>query len=961
MNTHYTTYKLLLSAVFLLLGMQTMLAQDAFYIYRNDGDFDGFFYDQVKRIGYSKTDLEGNEHDVFVVQEVETLDSLYRIPLAAIDSVGFVQPEIIFNPRLRNMADVKADGKRMSDYVKKVEANSSVTNLHTLYFDENMPEGLVPKEGDVLVDFYNPFFKPEDMADEDYSGFSGKVQYVWKGGGYYEVGTGPLESLSDIFTQFISAEVVSEDEDGNQARRLAGWNARRSLDDIVNVQGSANATILDADATLKHDFAVGDGAVGVELNVKLKAKLAAVYKITLNDLFIKTLTIEETELRAGLSAKYSGDFEGQLLGLPKRASSIKFPANAPILQTRPIPYAFVRVSGEMGAKLELPAVRFYAKQNCVIDGDKFPMMSFSNEIHGPNETMEKGILESTDLSLYMSGSAQIGVKLSANIESNDWIEDIFQTGISLDLYVGPQVEGKVELKENLKNLLDGTTNLYQMLKGSNINVSGLAANLEASGIMKFLGDEDKQTFLQYSKKYMEATWNLFPDLDRSEAYYDKEKGVITSFVRATKPVFAPTKLGMGVFTVDNELLNSQFNAASYFLNENAFNEGKFDFSGLSCGNYLVRPVLRVLGLDVPADPTFNIVVTPILVQGKDSTKETFKLEADVEKIEIPFKTNAEKVEVFILDAAKKRTTPAEGFYEVSEAATGLHDRTLTLYPGKNSSPIPQECEVLLSASVTKNGESFEATDTVGIIQSVNARDFINVRFDIYNSNAKQNYHYWGHEISGEEFDYTNESVFNNDLVLVNAVKCVRIGDVIQCSAFNVLEDIDDTRESGDHRPEAGIDFSATYVDKVKDTNELTFTIDISSLENLTVNNVEYKRNREEYHSVDYKGYEWNTRNGEMRQDMKYHSAETSSNNVVMSFQGPAIFKKDDGHRLYFEVFPAKDYSMLKEKKMDNGSNAYDYNEYWYQNGTTESHMVDTFTASGTDETRISIIIYYNPD
>ena len=148
MNTHYTTYKLLLSAVFLLLGMQTMLAQDAFYIYRNDGDFDGFFYDQVKRIGYSKTDLEGNEHDVFVVQEVETLDSLYRIPLAAIDSVGFVQPEIIFNPRLRNMADVKADGKRMSDYVKKVEANSSVTNLHTLYFDENMPEGLVPKEGD---------------------------------------------------------------------------------------------------------------------------------------------------------------------------------------------------------------------------------------------------------------------------------------------------------------------------------------------------------------------------------------------------------------------------------------------------------------------------------------------------------------------------------------------------------------------------------------------------------------------------------------------------------------------------------------------------------------------------------------------------------------------------------------------------------------------------------------------
>jgi hypothetical protein len=64
-------------------------AQDAFYIYRNDGDFNGFFFDQVKRMGYSKVDFEGVEHDVYVVQEIETEDTLYRIPLAAIDSIGF--------------------------------------------------------------------------------------------------------------------------------------------------------------------------------------------------------------------------------------------------------------------------------------------------------------------------------------------------------------------------------------------------------------------------------------------------------------------------------------------------------------------------------------------------------------------------------------------------------------------------------------------------------------------------------------------------------------------------------------------------------------------------------------------------------------------------------------------------------------------------------------------------------
>ena len=37
-------------------------AQDAFYIYQNDGHFDGFFYDQVQKITYSKLDTLGIEH-----------------------------------------------------------------------------------------------------------------------------------------------------------------------------------------------------------------------------------------------------------------------------------------------------------------------------------------------------------------------------------------------------------------------------------------------------------------------------------------------------------------------------------------------------------------------------------------------------------------------------------------------------------------------------------------------------------------------------------------------------------------------------------------------------------------------------------------------------------------------------------------------------------------------------------
>ena len=91
---------------FQLSVVNSVKAQDAFYIYQNDGHFDGFFYDQVESINYSKIDTLGRECLDYVVQEIVTADSTYRIMLSAIDSVSFVQPEIKLNPLLRKMDEL---------------------------------------------------------------------------------------------------------------------------------------------------------------------------------------------------------------------------------------------------------------------------------------------------------------------------------------------------------------------------------------------------------------------------------------------------------------------------------------------------------------------------------------------------------------------------------------------------------------------------------------------------------------------------------------------------------------------------------------------------------------------------------------------------------------------------------------------------------------------------------------
>lgn len=70
---------------------------EAFYIYRNDGDFNAFFRDEIDSISYSNYDADSIYFDEAVMQIVYTQDSIYRIPLAAIDSVAFNVNDIVIS------------------------------------------------------------------------------------------------------------------------------------------------------------------------------------------------------------------------------------------------------------------------------------------------------------------------------------------------------------------------------------------------------------------------------------------------------------------------------------------------------------------------------------------------------------------------------------------------------------------------------------------------------------------------------------------------------------------------------------------------------------------------------------------------------------------------------------------------------------------------------------------------
>ena len=179
----FTLY--IVAAILGMLNIQPASAQqtqDALYIFRNDGGFNAFFYADIDRIEYSKIDTLGVEQSDYVVQEVYALDSCFRIPVSAIDSVAFVTPE----NKYRN--DVTIYEEKITNYIVASDT------LNWFRLATNTPASLIPRKGDKLVIESESTFLPNGMA--------GLVESVEESAAGYTVNMGEVE-IQDIYERLL--------------------------------------------------------------------------------------------------------------------------------------------------------------------------------------------------------------------------------------------------------------------------------------------------------------------------------------------------------------------------------------------------------------------------------------------------------------------------------------------------------------------------------------------------------------------------------------------------------------------------------------------------------------------------------------------------------------------------------------------------------------------------------------
>ena len=195
-----------LAVMLAALSVQTASAQatqDALYIYRNDGGFNGFFFSDIERIEYSKVDTLGKTQKEYVVQEIYALDSVFRIPLSAIDSVTFVTPETVYKKDVAHTTESK-----LWDYV------TGSDSVKVLKLKTTTPSSLVPRKGDKIVTTKSRKYLP--------GGFYGVVKSVKTGSKNITV-TCEVPNLTDLFDQVVfKAAVEGAPKSSNKVRKASG-------------------------------------------------------------------------------------------------------------------------------------------------------------------------------------------------------------------------------------------------------------------------------------------------------------------------------------------------------------------------------------------------------------------------------------------------------------------------------------------------------------------------------------------------------------------------------------------------------------------------------------------------------------------------------------------------------------------------------------------------------------------
>ena len=555
--------------IFLLItNWYGMLAQnDAMLIYRNDGIVHGFLKADVDSVRHSQLDLDSVMHKDFVVQEVWTADSVYRIPLEVIDSVSFVMPPTIYK---QGVVDLK---ERLLDYV--IGANGL-----TLKLKANVPSSLIPAAGDKLVLL--------DGCRSLPNGFSGIVQNIQTTTEGVEV-ICERAYMEDLFDSFCSVSTlyVSGGEQA-QAKYITARGASTRADFGTSKWGTL--TISCASQILPNVFPDSDLALqlGAEASIAVTPKLR-IHAFTIlgdgNGFYFNGSVTGNLEVASKLALYGSIDYNKDFTD-PKLEKGIAIPGTACLVDYYFAPGFFVHANATISESVT-------DVRNFQI-GMNFDYSSIGENVLKPVPPTLRLVSSSTEMEGCIDGSLAAGIFVEKGF--NIWSRGVGKVCCRGEL--GMQVSGNFVLRNSDIDNSEGTE-LYERIKKTSIE-AGPYANLQLQASILGIGPS-----VTLSERSNFKKWDLVPTFSNTQL--SRLSGSATSALAYTQlsgKCLFPISVGYKLYD-DNRNEVADYTASVAYRDK----ECKFEhiFSNLDANrDYTVYPKVSLFGHNLLASPSADL-------------------------------------------------------------------------------------------------------------------------------------------------------------------------------------------------------------------------------------------------------------------------------------------------------------------------------------------------------------------
>jgi hypothetical protein len=564
-------------------------AQDVFYVYRNDHCINTFFTEDIDSIVYSNFDIDSVWHDDVVTQVIYESDTLYRIPLEVIDSVGFRTPETEYQP-----GTVVLEG----EIRKYILSRDSLT----LVFDLMTPGELLPKVGDHLVSTVGDEVMP--------SAFVGKVSTITRRENGIVVDCSVC-SLGDVFVRYygVSKGEAVQEVPSRKAFRDGYWPYSFNISpgelklDLYSTRGWVTSFSPVDFLSFNHN----DYHVTFSTTPDLKVRGYFIYD-------------RQYDVNLGITITGTCDFSQEM----RFAGSVSVQKDQHLWQHAwPIPEAFVNITAEFGvflqAELEMAIQR---KMN-----QKY-MLGF----HWEWSRSGRNMLKNDFVFRPVSHSVEGGTTIKGDLHGGGYGQfgvafigtenlDIAEINLRGEGGVGMQGESTFT-PENIRNRKTSTA-LYNELRDKEIETYWFYGTKVEGKLFKWSKSHDIPNFLNipfnnHGRMDSKYAVPLFSDTKLTT----KGGNALLAKTTANRRTYSQD-LGFMLTNKDNPSDTTSVYRTRGYTGPNS--QIEYTFGNLSGDKYKVNPLVKFMGVEMLADPSSDAKLEfPVEITNFKVTKSEHK-------------------------------------------------------------------------------------------------------------------------------------------------------------------------------------------------------------------------------------------------------------------------------------------------------------------------------------------------